>query len=164
MSECLKVVDTRRTRTTPDMEAVMRKIEQFAPTCHDKDRIALVILYWLYHNLTGWEGPASEKFLKKNEKYLEACGIEIIAVWPLIAEGNPRWTVEEYIMAFEDYSSSRHRANALHLPVVFEIAIMAQIANSYLVSGDLNHFVDWLDRSTLERSEEHTSELQSLRH
>ena len=53
-------------------------------------------------------------------------------------------------MAFEDYSSSRHRANALHLPVVFEIAIMAQIANSYLVSGDLNHFVDWLDRSTLE--------------
>src|ERR1017187_7257897 len=138
------------TRTTPDMEAVMRKIEQFAPTYHDKDRIALVILYWLYHNLTGWEGPASEKFLKKNEKYLEACGIEIIAVWPLIAEGNPRWTVEEYIMAFEDYSSSRHRANALHLPVVFEIAIMAQIANSYLVSGDLNHFVDWLDRSTLE--------------
>ena len=138
------------TRTTPGMEAVMRKIEQFVPTCPEKDRAALVILYWLYHNLTGWQGPDSERFLHKNEKYLEKCGIEMLAVWPLVYQGNPQWTIEECVTAFEDYLKIRHRANALHLPVVFEIAIMAQIASRCLGSGDPNSFVEWVDRSTLE--------------
>jgi hypothetical protein len=137
-------------RTTPDMAGVMTMIEKLVPTCHEKDRTALVILHWLYHKMTGYQGPDSETFLKEYEKHLEACSVEMLAVWPLFYHEDPRWTGEECVAAFEGYRRRRYCANALQLPVAFETAIMAQIANRYLGGGDPKSFVEWADRSTLD--------------
>jgi hypothetical protein len=132
------------------MAGVMGKIEDYEQTCKNEDRAALVTVYWLYHKLTGYRGSDSERLLKRYEKYFETCGIETLAVWPLLYDGNPPWAIEECVAVFQSYLRTRYHATALRLPVVFEIAIMAQIANLCLGCGDPKSFVEWADRSVLE--------------
>lgn len=137
-------------KTVPDMRGLMAKIELVVPTCREEDRTAMLVLYSLYHSMTGSLSSDSKKFLNDNAACLEACGIETLAVWPLFHTDDPPWPIDECVTAFENYLRKRHRPHALHLPLVFEIAIIAQIANRFLGSGVAESFVVWVDRSTFE--------------
>jgi hypothetical protein len=136
--------------TIPNMAALMKRIEFLVPTCRDADRPALMVLYLLYHSVTGSSGPESEKFLEENAAYIEGCRIETLAVWPLLHEDDPEWAVNARIAVFEEYVKNRHRPHAFALPLTFEAAIMAQIANGFLADGDRESFANWIDRSTLD--------------
>jgi hypothetical protein len=136
--------------TIPNMAAVMEKIKGFVPTCREADRQTMMVLYLLCHSATRSLGPESEKFLKNEGTSLEECGIATLAVWPLFHEHDPEWAIDRCIVVFEECLKKRYGPNALCLPLAFEIAIMAQIANRFLDSGDPESFVTWIDRSTLE--------------
>lgn len=136
--------------TIPNMAPVMEMIELLVPTCRGADRPTLVVLYLLYHSITGNLGPESEKFLRENATCLEGGGIEMLAVWPLLHEDDPEWGIEGCVAVFENYMKRRYRPHALSLPLAFEISIMAQIANRFLAIGDAESFIKWVDRSTLE--------------
>jgi hypothetical protein len=136
--------------SVPDMSGVMEKIVQFVPTCREKDRGALVVLYWVYQMLTEERGQDSADFCEKYRSYLVTCRMEMLAAWPLFYREDPPWARDECVTAFEGYLRGRHNPHALGLPVAFEIAIMAQVANLCLGRGDLPSFATWVDRAIWE--------------
>jgi hypothetical protein len=136
--------------TVPNMAPVMEMIELLVPTCRGADRRALLVLYLLYHSVTRSLGSESERFLRENAAYLEECEIEMLAVWPLLHEDDPEWPIERCVAAFENYMKRRYRPQALSLPLAFEIAITAQIASRFLALGEMESFIRWVDRATLD--------------
>jgi hypothetical protein len=126
--------------TIPDTTALIERIESLVPGCRERDRPAMAVLHQLYHYFTRGGGAETEKFLNENASSLEACGIETLAVWPLLHIDNCEWPIDRCVAVLEEYFKRRHRQHALNLPHAFEIAIMTQIANRFLVTSDLESY------------------------
>ena len=139
-------------KAMPDMTELMKKIEQLAPNCSSADRIPMLDLYGLYqvvippeHRRPGWR-----EFLSRFKTELENCSITGLVAWPVLRGEKPPWPVEECVTAFEEYQRKRHKARAVNLPILVEVAIMVAIANLYLEGGDRDAYVCWANRAILD--------------
>jgi hypothetical protein len=139
-------------RGLPNMSAVMRRIEELISGCSPADRIPMLALYQLYNALApkGDRRPRRREILGRHGHLMECCSIAFLSLWPLLPEEPIPWSAVECVSVFEGYQKKRYKATAIHLPVLFEVAVMATIANLYLQAGDWNAFVDWVDRAILD--------------
>jgi hypothetical protein len=149
------------TITFPDMRPLMERIETLLGQANDSQRIALLAMYFTFNAMIAEElrRPNWWKVLEKYRADGERCSIETIA--PLVVLGLPLgWSPEECASAFEDYRRQKYKPDGVSLPLRFEIAIAAQIANRFLEQGKSAEFVSWTTRATLDAAG--NTEIQDL--
>jgi hypothetical protein len=76
------------------------------PTCRESERKTMMVLYQLYHSVTGTFGPESDRFMKENGESLGECRIETLAVWPVLHDDDPPWEIRDCVSVFEEYGGA----------------------------------------------------------
>jgi hypothetical protein len=129
----------------------MEVIEQKTPTASPVDRTPMVVLYWMFNAMAPAElkRPGWEDFVQRWESAIDKCSIELVAVrtlWGLALE----WPAEACAGVFDGYQRSRHQKLATNLPRLLEIAVMAEIANIFLMDGKSDQYGAWISRAILD--------------
>ena len=136
--------------TCPDMTGVLSKIETLLPDCKDKYRTRLKRLFCL----CCWGHPELDdrwrSFLARYEMDRLPCDIEGLAVSVLYPDEPLTWDAQSCEAAFEGYLCDRHRHGRTNLPLVFELAVLARIANLHLANGRREEYAAWLERAVLD--------------
>jgi hypothetical protein len=130
----------------------MQRIEELIGGCSPVDRVPMLALYQLYNALAPEDGrrPRRHEILGRYGPLMQGCSIAFLSFWPLLAGEPIPWPVAECVAAFEGYQKNRYKAAAIHLPVLFEVAVMAAIANLCLEAGDRDSFAIWVGRAILD--------------
>ena len=89
-------------------------------------------------------------FLTQNNIDSLPCGIEGLAVSTLYPNEPLTWDGQSCEAAFGGYLLDRYKPGRTNLPLVFEIAVMARIANLHLASGRPEASAIWVERAVLE--------------
>jgi hypothetical protein len=144
---------TEQPKAMPDLGALMERIESLAPQSRREDRRAMVTLYWFYHALCPPEGrrPDHEAILSRYECDVDECRADTLAACAYLGV-QPPWSAAECAEVYDAYERSRFAKTSVHLPIVFEVASMAAVANLHLAGGDAGPFARWIDRAILDAS------------
>ena len=129
----------------------MKEIEKVLPNAKQKDRKILVCLYCLYHKIFGKEyyRPRWRELIYKYKNALEECCSCVMASL-VIVQGRFHWPIDECEEVFEKYLKRKFKPNAINLPRIIEVAVMAEIANLHLEAGNEERFQHWVGRAILD--------------
>lgn len=152
--------------TLPDVVPLLEQIEKLAGQSSPPDRRVWLCLYWLCNCVLSEEQrrPNWEQFLARYEAETEVCSIELLVCFVLLQCPIP-WPGDECEQIFEQYLKRKFKARAINLPVILEVAIMAEIANLHL-EGDIDRFKYWIGRAILDAAGNKPGQeyLQECRH
>lgn len=133
-----------------EMTAVMEKTEQTVAAGNERQKIAMLCLYWVYNCclLKELRRPNWEEFLKGYEPLLDKCCIETASA-RLALGGELEWSLEECRRCFDEYDQKRFGNSVTHIPQVLETALMATVANKALADGKKDLHQAYLQRAIL---------------
>jgi len=136
-----------------DLRPLMERIEMLAPSAKPAERMAMLALYAMFNLMIPEETrrPNWREFLSRWNTELAKCSIELLSSHVILGLQVP-WPAQDCVLAFQDYERSRYMATATKLPRLAEIAIMTEIANLFLESGQASEFEVWAERAILEAS------------
>lgn len=101
------------------------------------ERLAILALNAIYssHSEDGDVPENFSEFMQPHLKELHDCSIESMLV--MIEIGGPwRWTIDECRAAWDGYRRDRFKERGFQVPVLYEIALLSELARKYLESGD----------------------------
>lgn len=135
----------------PDVRRVIEEIERIVPQAKAQDRRVWLCMYWLFHYLVSDEfrRPKWQEFLSRYGADVEECSIGLLAGC-VILQCRFGWSVEECEAVYADYLRKKFRSNAINVPGIIEVAIMATIANLHLNRGSVEEFKAWVNRAILD--------------
>ncbi len=136
-----------------DLRKLLEKYESLIPGAKKKDKIRMLAMYYLYNFYVVQEAkrPNYEGFLKRYEDEFNECCIEMMIVYLLSNQKWP-WDARECVLHYNKYKENRFSKNALYIPILIELSLIAAIANIYLKSGRIERYEEWLDVALLEAS------------
>lgn len=158
---------TKKTAIT-DCSELMRLYESLIKhqLMKEKDKIPIIVHYQLY-NLFLQEEQNENKistfdYITKH-KYLNKCCIENLLYYTL-TNGEWVWEVDECIKQYKSYERRKNRQIneniatqiPLEIPLMFEIAIILNIADKCLEESRSDYYEEWMNYAVIESSNNHT--------
>ncbi len=134
--------------TLVDLRPLVEHIERIVPQAGAQDRKVWVCLYGLFHCIVPEElrRPQYKAFVARYEDDADECSIAILAAYVII--GAPfKWPVGKCEAVYAEYLRRKFRANAINLPGIVEVAVMAEIANLHLRGGSIEDFQKWANEA-----------------
>jgi hypothetical protein len=133
-----------------ELTSVMEKIEQSVDGANERQKTAMLCLYWVYNCRLVKElrRPNWEPFLKRYETLLDKCGIETASA-RLALGGDLEWNFQECSQCYEEYDRARFGNSVIHIPHALEIGMMAAVANKALAEGRNDAYESYLQRAIL---------------
>lgn len=133
-----------------EMTAVMEKTEQAVTAANERQKTAMLCLYWVYNCCLVKElrRPNWEEFLKGYEPLLDRCCIETASAL-LALGGELVWSLEECRHCFDEYDQKRFGNSVTHIPQALETAMMATVANKALAEGKSDLHRAYMQRAIL---------------
>ena len=137
--------------TLPDIRSLVELMETLIPNARREHQKVMVCFYWLYHQITSEElhRPKWRACLARYKDVLEECSICMMTS-SVMVRGQLSWPVEQCEEAFEDYLNRKFKTRAVNLPGIIEIAVMGEIANLHLESGNSERYQHWMARAILD--------------
>ncbi len=139
-----------------DLGALMARIEQLMPQARPCYQPAMLGLYWLYNTIVvpearrvGWK-----EFIEAWRAEADKCCVEMLVVRLLVSLDIP-WVLDDCLKSYQEYDSRRFRKTALCLPGLFEILLLAGLANMALKAGQSQDYGELLERAILEGAGRH---------
>ena len=133
----------------PNLTALMTRIEGIVDQAGPSDRMTLIAIYSVYNRAMAEElrHPGYREFLGRHLQELQCCHVGFLAGDVLTTANLHRWPVADCVDVFTQYLKTRHRENAINLPVVLEAAIALAIANLYLAQNQFAEYRYWANRA-----------------
>ena len=115
------------------MDAIEKKIGQAT----EKDQIDMTVLYFLYNFLVDGETKREQynSFMGKQEKITHKVCIENMLPYIFI-DKTWDWSANDCFEIYERYVKNKFSNKSIHLPQLFEIALIVKISNCYLAEGN----------------------------
>ncbi len=134
-----------------DLRKVMLRIEQLVPNAKSSERVPMLALYVIFNSMIRVEDqrPDWVGFAARWKSEVEKCSIEWM-VKDIFIGSKVNWSTTEWIASFDEYQRSMHKPTATKLPLLLEVAIVAEISNRLLESDDGEARDKWLERGTLD--------------
>lgn len=132
------------------MDAIEKKIGQ----AQVNDQISMATLYLLYNCLCFDEASRRKQFktfMRKQEKIFKIKCFENM-IPSIFLETPVYWSGNDYAEEYENYLKKKFKNRSIQLPQLFEIALIAKIANLYLIEKDKKLFAKWANLALLEAS------------
>nr|WP_319375294.1 hypothetical protein [uncultured Methanoregula sp.] len=127
-----------------DLDNLMDNIEIQINQASPDDKIDMYILYFLYHLLTNTRDKRIhfQSFLDKNQQLCEKKCIENMVPY-IFLEKDWSWSPNDCAIMYDEYQKTKFSRHSIRLPRLFETALIAKIANSFLSNGDEESYVKW---------------------
>ncbi len=134
-----------------DLTSLMETIERYLNEANDRQKTAMLCLYVVcnFYRPVELRRPNWERVLKDYETLLDTCCIETFSA-RLAIGANLEWDFQACSQCFEEYDRARFGRSATQIPALFEIAMMAAVANKALAEGKNEAHVSYLQKAILD--------------
>ncbi len=134
-----------------NLNDLMQIYEKEINHAQEKHKLSMLALYYIYNNIIHEDirRPNYQELIKRYQSLLNNCCIESFLT-SLIEGRDWRWNIEECVSCYFKYHKSRFSEKSLELPLVFELSILLEIANSYLREGNKLKYQEWMKNACLE--------------
>jgi len=134
-----------------DLGTLLEKYESLIPTAKKEYKISMLATYCLYNKYIAIESrrPDFEEFIDKYNEEFNLCCIEMMIVYLLLNLKWP-WEIKQCVSTYEKYNEKKFSKSGLSIPLLTELCLINNIANTYLNAGDTVEYDRWLDVACLE--------------
>jgi hypothetical protein len=122
-----------------DLHSLMEVFEKIIPTSKEPSKITMLAFYWLYNAIIPEEARRIEweKIFNAHPKEFSTCSMEMMIVRIILSDEIP-WSFEECFITLKEFNKKRHLKYSLEIPLMFELALIASLANHALKMGKLD--------------------------